>query len=62
VVLTATAGYPSDVSEDIEPPVVDYLAKPFALTVLLESVRSALAKHGHEAPLRGRGQEVSRLQ
>jgi DNA-binding response OmpR family regulator len=40
VVLTSTAGYPEDRAEHIEAPVVEYLAKPFALAALLDSVRS----------------------
>ena len=43
VILTATAGYPQAFASFIEPPVVDYLPKPFALTALLEKVRSAFA-------------------
>src|SRR5262245_13969595 len=39
VVLTATACHPPDVAVDIEPPVVQFLPKPFMLTALLESVR-----------------------
>src|SRR5262245_61090353 len=39
VVLTATGGNPLDVAGDIEPPVVQVLPKPFALTALLESVQ-----------------------
>jgi DNA-binding response OmpR family regulator len=50
VVLTATAGYPSDVAVDLEPPVVQVLSKPFGLTALLESVRGLLARMGHEEP------------
>ena len=46
VLLTATAAAPPDMAEFNEPPVVDYLPKPFALTALLESVRSAVAKKG----------------
>jgi len=42
VILTATAGYPLDMAELKDPPVVDYLPKPFAVTALLESVRSAV--------------------
>lgn len=41
VVLTATAGYPCDFTASMEPPVVNYLPKPFSLTVLLESIRAA---------------------
>lgn len=44
VVLTATAGCPQNSAEFIEPPVVDYLLKPFALTTLLRSVRAAAAR------------------
>jgi two-component system phosphate regulon response regulator PhoB len=43
VILTATAAYPLDSVRDIEPPVVGFLHKPFSLTALLESVRSAVA-------------------
>jgi DNA-binding NtrC family response regulator len=50
VILTATAGYPQEFTEFIEPPVADYLPKPFALTALLESVRSAVAKKGRSEP------------
>jgi len=46
VVLTATADSFPDIAEDIEPPVVKLLLKPFALTALLESVRTAVAKQG----------------
>jgi DNA-binding response OmpR family regulator len=48
VILTAKAGCPRDVTDVIEPPVVRFLRKPLALPVLLESVRSAIAK-GQEA-------------
>jgi DNA-binding NtrC family response regulator len=41
VILTAMAGYPQAFASVIEPPVVAYLPKPFALTALLEKVRSA---------------------
>ena len=44
VLLTATAAAPPEMAECNEPPVVDYLPKPFALTALLEKVRSAAAK------------------
>jgi DNA-binding NtrC family response regulator len=43
VILTAMAGYPRDFAEFIDPPVVDYFPKPFALPALLESVCSAIA-------------------
>jgi DNA-binding response OmpR family regulator len=42
VVLTATASQALEVEGYVAPPVVEVLAKPFALTVLLESVRAAL--------------------
>jgi DNA-binding response OmpR family regulator len=48
VILTATAGYTLDAREVIEPPVIGFLLKPFKLPVLLERVRSAVAK-GQEA-------------
>jgi two-component system KDP operon response regulator KdpE len=44
VLLTATAAAPPDMVEFNESPVVDYLPKPFALTALLECVRSAVAR------------------
>jgi DNA-binding NtrC family response regulator len=50
VILTATAGYAQDFAEFFEPPVVDYLRKPFTLTALLESVRSAVANKGRREP------------
>ena len=50
VILTATAGCAQDFAEFIESPVVAYLPKPFALTGLLESVRSAVAKKGRREP------------
>ncbi len=50
VLLTATAAALPDMAEFNEPPVVDYLPKPFALTVLLESVRSAVARRGRREP------------
>jgi DNA-binding NtrC family response regulator len=57
VVLTATAGSSPDAAEDIEPPVVKLLAKPFALTALLQSVRAAVAKKGRGEPFnKGRGE------
>ena len=43
VIVTATAGCPEDLAEFIEPPVVRFLPKPFALTALLASVHSAIA-------------------
>ena len=50
VVLTATACYPPDVAVDIEPPVVQFLPKPFGLAALLESVRGLLARAGRKGP------------
>ena len=50
VVLTATACQPPDVAVAIEPPVVQFLPKPFMLTALLESVRRLTARMGHEEP------------
>ena len=47
VILTGTAKYPQAFASFIEPPVVDYLPKPFALTALLEKVRSAVAENRH---------------
>jgi DNA-binding response OmpR family regulator len=44
VVLTATTGCPQDSAIFSEPPVVDHLLKPFALTTLLRSVRAAAAR------------------
>jgi DNA-binding NtrC family response regulator len=44
VILTATAGYRVEGSEVIGPPVVQFLPKPFGLTVLLESIGAAVAK------------------
>jgi DNA-binding response OmpR family regulator len=50
VVLTTTADYPPHMAAFTEPPVVDYPGKPIALTALLESVRSAVARTGREEP------------
>ena len=50
VLLTATAADPPDLAEFNEAPVVGYLPKPFALTALLESVRSAVARRGRREP------------
>ncbi|MGO9468249.1 MAG: response regulator transcription factor [Isosphaeraceae bacterium] len=50
VLLTATAADPADVAGFNEPPVVDYLPKPFALAGLLESIRSAVATKGRRGP------------
>jgi DNA-binding response OmpR family regulator len=50
VVLTTTAGYAPHVAVVTEPPVVGYLRKPCALSALLESVRSAVARAGRREP------------
>jgi DNA-binding response OmpR family regulator len=50
VILTATAGYPQGFADFIEPPVVEYLPKPFTLTALLERVRSAVAASAQGKP------------
>jgi DNA-binding response OmpR family regulator len=47
VVLMATGGYSAP---DMEPPVVRFLPKPFALRDLLDSVRAAIAKQKDEEP------------
>jgi DNA-binding response OmpR family regulator len=41
VVLMGTASLPKDSTALVEPPVVDYLHKPFTLTALLDRVHSA---------------------
>lgn len=46
VILTATAAYPQGIAEFNDSPVVVFLPKPFALTALLECLRSAVAKNG----------------
>jgi DNA-binding response OmpR family regulator len=48
VLLTATADPLADVKEDVQPPVVTLLLKPFALSALLEAVRNAVANKGPE--------------
>jgi DNA-binding response OmpR family regulator len=50
VVLTATAGYPLGGAEVVQPPVVGFLPKPFALTALLASVRAAVAHNRSKEP------------
>lgn len=50
VLLTATSAAPPVMAEFNESPVVDYLPKPFALAVLPESVRSAVARSGRREP------------
>jgi ActR/RegA family two-component response regulator len=61
VILTATAGCPAGATEVIEPPVVQLLFKPFGLTTLLESVRSAVAKGQEAARRAGQGSTLSEL-
>ena len=55
VILTATAGYAQPVADSIQPPVVEYLPKPFGLTALLKGVRTAVAKRGREEPFNPNG-------
>lgn len=50
VILTGTAGYPQEFSEFVDPPVVDYVPKPFSLSALLEKVRSAVAAEQRKEP------------
>lgn len=50
VLLTATATASPHMVEFNEPLVVGYLLKPLALTPLLESVRSAVARRGRREP------------
>lgn len=51
VVLTATANVSPEIADIIKSPVVRFLAKPFSLTSLLESVRAAVAERNQEEPL-----------
>lgn len=60
VILTGTAGYPLDGIPASEAPVVRLLFKPFALTALLESVRSAVA-NGQTTPKTGQYAALSEL-
>ncbi len=53
VVLTATGGYHPGLAEDVAPPVVRFLPKPFALTALLKTVRAAVASKGLAGPFDG---------
>jgi len=50
VLLTAPAAGPPAMAAFNEPPVVDYLPRPFALAGLLERIRSAIAKKGRREP------------
>jgi DNA-binding response OmpR family regulator len=51
VILTATAGANPDAIENIGLPVVRFLAKPFSLTTLLESVRAAVPDRRNQGQL-----------
>jgi DNA-binding response OmpR family regulator len=53
VVLTTTADYPPQMAALTEPPVVDYVGKPVALTALLESVQLAVGRTGRGEPWKG---------
>jgi DNA-binding response OmpR family regulator len=61
VVLTATAGYPMDATDNMEPPIVSFLPKPFALTTLLETVRAALTQEHRIEPFNRRWASYSEL-
>jgi DNA-binding response OmpR family regulator len=50
VLLTATAAASPYMAEFNEASAVDYLSKPFTLTALLASVRSAVARSGRREP------------
>ena len=50
LVLTATGGQRPGLAEDVAPPVVRLLRKPFALTALLETVRAAVTNKGLAGP------------
>ena len=50
VLLTASALDQHDMAEISEPPVVDYLPKPYTLASLLEKIRSAVANKGRRNP------------
>jgi two-component system response regulator MprA len=51
VILTAMAGANRDAIENVGPPVVRFLAKPFSLTTLLESVRAAVPDRRYQGQL-----------
>jgi DNA-binding NtrC family response regulator len=51
VVLTATSGHSHNHVNDIKPPVVTFLPKPFTLSALFESVQVAVARKEREEPL-----------
>ncbi len=50
VLLTATAADPPVMAAFNEPPVVDFIPKPFALAGLLERIRAAVAKKERREP------------
>lgn len=50
VVLITTGGTSAPGAPDLRPPVVKFLPKPFSLTDLLHSVRTAVAKRKDEEP------------
>jgi DNA-binding response OmpR family regulator len=50
VILTGTAGHHQDLPDVVEPPVVYYLPKPFALAAFLECVQSAVAMKRRPEP------------
>jgi len=50
VVVTATAGCLADGCDDLRPPVVKFLPKPFTLAALLESVRAAITNKRRGEP------------
>jgi DNA-binding response OmpR family regulator len=50
VLLTATPAALSDTTELNDPPIVDYLPKPYTLTALLLSVRSAVIRTERKEP------------
>ena len=61
VILTATCGYPVDGTEVVKPPVIQLLRKPFGLTTLLESLRSAVAIGQAATRKTGRDSALSEL-
>jgi DNA-binding response OmpR family regulator len=61
VILTATAGYPADDTQVLEPPVIRFLVKPVAATVLLETVRSAVAGAGSAPRKAGQDDALTEL-
>ena len=55
VILTATTAYPQNFAELIEPPVVDCLLKPLALTALVQSLELLLLAERIKRALRATG-------